>query len=120
MDKESLEKDRLKRRYGGKDGRATRNQDFSDANHTHTTMHPQAQGYCPEAKRFICGGFDVAGEEKQLRERNTIHQHHQDERRREASAVREESRWATIDAHAKEDEERWTRYREHGGKVLFS
>ena len=73
MDKESLEKDRLKRRFGGKDGRATRNQDFSDSNHTHTTMHPEAQGYCPEAQRFICGGFDVAGEEKQLREKRIVH-----------------------------------------------
>jgi hypothetical protein len=117
MDKESLEKDRLKNRFGGKDGRATRTQDFSDTNHTHTTMHPEAQGYCPEAQRFICGGFDIAGEEKGMREKGMVHRHFQDSRRREASAVREENRWSQIDRAAKEDEERWHRYREHGGKA---
>jgi len=117
QDKESLEKDRLKHRFGGKDSKATRAQDFSDSSHTHTTMHPQAQGYCPDAQRFICGGFDVAGEEKVRREQHVVHQHHVDERRREATAVREETRWASIDQQAKEEEEKWIKFREHGGKA---
>jgi hypothetical protein len=80
-------------------------------------MIPQAQGFIPEAERFICGGFDIAREEKERRMGSFDHRNVQNEKRREESAVRDETRWQRIDEKARKEEDMWSRYREHGGKA---
>jgi hypothetical protein len=80
-------------------------------------MIPQAQGFIPEAERFICGGFDIAREEKERRIGSYDHRNVVNEKRREASAVRDEGRWQKIDDKARKEEDMWSRYREHGGKA---
>ena len=112
-----MEKNRLKARHGGPYARDTRSQDFPSKHESHTSNMPNSQGFIPEAERFICGGFDIAREEKERRIRNYDHRNIQNEKRREANAVRDEVRWGRIDKKEKDEEEMWSRYRAHGGKA---
>ena len=116
-DKESLEKDRLKNRFGGRLSKDTRTQDFTDMHHTHTAAPVGAAGYMPNSNRFICGGFDIAEEEK-LQRTGAVERRFQTlEHRRDVNADREEIRWEKIDTKAVADKEKWDRYRDHGGKA---
>jgi hypothetical protein len=81
-------------------------------------MDPKAQGFITEANRFITGGFEIAAESNQIREREINHRHSLHEQRRETNAAREEQRWQTLDKLAAEDDDRWERYRADGGKAL--
>jgi len=74
-------------------------------------------GYMPDADRFICGGFDVAGEEKVARERTYVNQQLRYEMRRDINAQREEDRWNSIDSKAKADQAKWDAFRESGLKA---
>jgi len=116
-DKESLEKDRLRNRFGGADARCTRTQDFPGPGHSHTTMDPRAQGFITEANRFITGGFEICAENKQMRDHEVNHRHSLDDQRREINVARDENRWKKIDELARKEEERWERYRKDGGKA---
>jgi hypothetical protein len=116
-DKESLEKNRLRGRFGGTYARATRTQDFPGAGHTHTTMDPRAQGFITEANRFITGGFEIAHEASSIRDKEINHRHSLHEQRREANAARDEQRWQRLDKLAADDDDRWERYRADGGKA---
>ena len=117
MDKESLEKGRLKSRFGGTYARETRNQDFPGKQDSHTSCAPGGAGYCASDERFICGGFDIATEFKHAHDRRIMRSEMNRDHRREATAQREETRWNRLQQQAEDEKAKWERYRQEGLKA---
>ena len=117
MDKESLEKGRLQNRYGGTYAKQTRNQDFPGRNESHTSCASSGAGYLPDSDRFTTGGFDIVSEFKNEHDGAVMRSEMVRDNRREASMLRDETRWSRLDAQSQAEKEKWTRERAEGTKA---
>ena len=104
--KETLEKDRLKKRNEG----YNRYVDLGKV----TEPTKLAVGYLAEHERF---DTDYAFEEKGLRDARLARQEQIYVNKRQQNAEREEGRWNQIDTAKREEEEMHDRWREDGSKV---
>ena len=105
-DKETLEKDRLKKRNEG----YNRYVDLGKV----TEPLSDAVGYLAEHERF---DTDSAFEEKSLRDAALEKRELMYERKRIEQSVREEDRWTKIDAQKREQELKEEQWREDGSKA---
>merc|ERR1711924_315924 len=74
-------------------------------------------GYLANSDRFTTGGFDIVSEFKNEHDARVMHSEMVRDNRRDAAALREETRWNRIEQQSAAEKEKWERYRADGGKA---